>query len=33
MCYQTKITKQKQELERSFQAKITGMDDYVPRLP
>lgn len=30
MCYQTKITKQKQELERSFQAKITGMDDYVP---
>ena len=30
MCYQTKITKQKQELERSFQAKITGMDDFVP---
>ncbi len=30
MCYQTKITKQKQELERSFQAKITGLDDFVP---
>lgn len=30
MCYQTKITKKKEELERSFQAKITGMDDFVP---
>ena len=30
MCYQTKITKKKEELERSFQARATGMDDFVP---
>lgn len=30
MCYQTKITKKKEELERSFQARAMGMDDFEP---
>lgn len=30
MCYQTKITKKKEELERHFDAKITGLDQFDP---
>lgn len=30
MCYQTKITRKKEELERSFQARATGFDDFIP---
>ena len=30
MCYQTKITKSKEEMEKHFQARATGMDDFVP---
>ena len=30
MCYQTKITKKKEELKRHFDAKITGLDQFDP---
>lgn len=30
MCYQTKITKKKEELKRQFDAKITGLDQFDP---
>jgi putative SOS response-associated peptidase YedK len=30
MCYQTKITKKKEEMERHFDAKITGLDEFDP---
>lgn len=30
MCYHIKISRKKEELERSFQARATGMDDFVP---
>lgn len=30
MCYQTKITKKKEELARHFDAKITGLDQFDP---
>ena len=30
MCYQTKITKKKEELQRQFDAKITGLDEFDP---
>lgn len=30
MCYQTKITKKKEELQKKFDAKITGLDDFDP---
>ena len=30
MCYQTKITKKKEELQRHFNAKITGLDEFDP---
>ena len=30
MCYQTKITKKKEEMQRQFDAKITGLDEFDP---
>ena len=30
MCYQTKITKKKEEMQRHFDAKITGLDQFDP---
>ena len=30
MCYHIKITRKKEELERSFQARATGMDEFEP---
>lgn len=30
MCYQTKITKKKEEMQRHFDAKISGLDDFDP---
>ena len=30
MCYQTKITKKREEIQRHFDAKITGLDEFDP---
>ena len=30
MCYQTKITKKKEEMQRQFDARITGLDEFDP---